>query len=168
MKKIIKCVIILVLCLILVGCGEKNLSNDSAIINYNFNETAQFDNFTITALEIVQMEIFEDDVLKPKKGNVFVSVRFCIENISDEQVIISSLGMFKSYADGNEVEMSVTGSTEFTSRFYEETAIDCVMNSGDKKTGWYTVEIPEDWQELNIFVKSSVFSDDYVKFTYAK
>ena len=168
MNKIIKYVVILVLCFALVGCGGKNLYNDSTIINYNFNETAQFDDFTITALELVQMEVFEDDILKPKKGNVFVSVRFCVENISDEKVIISSLGMFKAYADGNIAKMSVVGSTEFTSRFNEEAVIDCAINSKDTKMGWYTVEIPEDWQELNIFVKSSSLSNDYVKFTYAK
>ena len=168
MNKIIKCAIVLVvICAFLTGCGGENLLKDSSVINYRFNETAKFDNFNITPMIIFQMEISENDILKPKRGNAFVSVRFDIENISDEDVVITSLGMFKAYADGYAVEISVTGSTAFTSA-YEEIVVDGVLKSGDKKTGWLTVEVPEEWQELSIFVKSSTLSNDYVRFTYDK
>ncbi len=163
MKKIMKYLIIFALCIPLTGCADRDLLNDSSILNYGFNETAQFDNLAFTAVEIVEMKFSDDYILKPKKGKVYISVKFDIENISDEKQSVSSLGMFKVYVDGNADRLSIFGSTAL-----DEEIVDGVIEPGNKKTGWFTVEIPDDWQELKIFVKSSVLSNDYVQFTYSK
>ena len=168
MKKIISCLLIFLMCFVFVGCGDNNLTEDATIPDYNFNETAQFENFNITASQIVKMEIFEDDIIKPKDGHVFLALKFSVVNFSEEQVGITSLGMFETYADGEKVKISIKGLTEFISRFTEEIAIDGFVNPAETRTGWYVVEVPEDWQELSVFVRPYSTFGEYVKFTYIK
>ena len=65
---------------------------------FALNETAVFENIKITANEMEQSE--GEEFFAPEEGNVFVGVKFTIENTSNEEQNISSMLLFDAYVDG--------------------------------------------------------------------
>lgn len=161
MRKVGKYFAMFLLCVLLTSCASKDLLSDTSIINYGLNETVYFEDLAITAKEIVELSPLENDFIEIEKGEAHVSVRFEIENISDDDESVTSLGMFKAYADGEEADLSLMGTA-----VYDKEIIDGTLNAGESKTGWFTVKVPREWKELVIFVKSGVIANDYVKFTF--
>ena len=95
--------------------------------------------------------------------NVFVGVKFTIENISDEEQSISSLLSFTAYIDDVKCDYSISAATVFN-----EGTLDGSIAPGKKLIGWYSVEIPSDWKNLEIDVKPDILSDNTAKFVLSK
>ncbi len=128
---------------------------------WGLNETAEFKNLKITATDI--QESNGSDFLGPQEGNTFIGVKFEIENISDETQSISSMLLFEAYADGIKCDYSFTANTAF-----DEGTLDGDLSAGKKMVGWYAIEIPEDWQSLELEVKANWLSDNTAKFVFEK
>ena len=128
---------------------------------FKLNETAVFKNLKITATK--QEESTGKDFFTPEDGNVFVGVKFTIENISDEEQSISSLLSFTAYIDDVKCDYSISAATVFN-----EGTLDGSIAPGKKLIGWYSVEIPSDWKNLEIDVKPDILSDNTAKFVLSK
>ena len=86
-----------------------------------------------------------------------------IENISDEEQSISSLLSFTAYIDDVKCDYSISAATVFN-----EGTLDGSIAPGKKLVGWYSVEIPSDWENLEIDVKPDILSDNTAKFVLSK
>lgn len=128
---------------------------------FKLNETAVFKNLKITANEL--KESAGEDFFTPEDGNVFVGVKFTIENTSDEEQSISSLLSFTAYIDDVKCDYSISAATVFN-----EGTLDGSIAPGKKLVGWYSVEIPSDWESLEIDVKPDILSDNTAKFVLTK
>ena len=170
-KNIICTAICLLLALALVGCFEDTPKKETNSVTstpvtetkdevFALNETAVFENLKITATEIKESK--GSSFLNPEAGNVFIGVNFTIENISNEEQAISSLLLFDAYADDVSCEYSITGATDF------KKTVDGTIAAGKKIIGGYVVEAPENWQKLELDVKSEWLSSVNARFEFTK
>lgn len=138
------------------GAGEVSSSEDNT---FSLNETAVFDNIKITADEIKQSS--GESLFQPESGNVFVGVQFTIENISEKDQNISSVLLFDAYADGVKCDYSLEAKCVFS-----DGTLDGTLTPGKKMVGYYSVEIPKDWSELELEVKSQWLSNAKATFVF--
>lgn len=124
---------------------------------FDLNETAVFKNLKITATEIKKDT--GSDLFKPEEGNIFLGVKFTIENISDEDQALSTLLLFDAYADDVKCAYSINASVAL-----QEGTLDGSLSPGKKMTGYYAVEVPEGTQIIDLEVKSSWLSSSKATF----
>lgn len=129
--------------------------------DYKLNETAVFKNIKVTATEIKESN--GSEFFGPDAGNVFVGVKFVIENISDESQSISSLLLFEPYADDVKCEYSITANADFGGG-----TLDGEIAAGKRMEGWYAVEVPSSWSKIELDVKSSWLSENSARFLFNK
>lgn len=126
---------------------------------FGLNETAVFANLKVSAIDF---EISEGvDYFTPAEGNVFVGVKFEIANTSEEEQSISSLIMFEGYVDGVKSDMSISASCAF-----DEGTLDGSLASGKKMIGWYALEVPADWEEIEVVVQPDLMADSNATFVF--
>lgn len=167
--------IVLVLCLALVfltSCadepvGREDYSSQPAKVEetkkdeFALNETAVFQDLKFTATEIKETE--GEGFFVPEEGNVFVGVNFVIENVSDEEQAISSLLLFEGYADDVKLSYSLNAACAFG-----DGTLDGTIASGKKLVGWYAMEVPENWETIELHIKADLFSSKTAKFIFNK
>ncbi len=177
MKKLLVMLLALVICFSLSACvadsapskeiasGESNSSDTTETTEkddtFKINETAVFENLKFTATEL--KESTGGDFFKPEAGNIYVGIKFTVENISDEEQSISSLLLFDGYVDDTKRDYSFVA----TSLFGEDT-LDGDIAPGKKLEGWYGMEIPADWAKIEINVKTDLLSDTLATFVFEK
>lgn len=115
---------------------------------FGINETAVLKTLKITANELKESN--GKQFAQPHEGKVFLGVKFTIENISEKDQIMSSLLLFNAYIDGVKCNYSLPASIVF-----DEGTIDGTVAPNKKLVGWYTVEVPKDWSNLELQIKSS-------------
>lgn len=128
---------------------------------FSINETANLRTIRVTANEM--KESLGSKYVNADDGKVFVGVKFTIENISDEEQSISTGLLFDAYADGIKQEYSISANMAFS-----EGTLSGTLSPGKKLVGWYAVEVPEDWKELELQVKSFWLSSTKATFVLKK
>lgn len=174
-KKVYFClsmVLVIALLLTCIGCGSKSATSKQADTmetaeiadsnkTFGLNETAVFDKINVTAKDL--QESTGTQFFKPGEGKIFVGVQFEIENISNEDVSISSLLLFDVYADGVKCDYSTSAACTFS-----DGTLDGEVAAGKKLIGYYAVEVPQKWQELEFHVKDSWLSNTKAQFLFQK
>ena len=170
MKKILCCILCVLMVFCLTACSDTptkeigsgaqtNAGNGTPKDEtFSLNETAVFDDLKITATEIKETK--GDDFFEPEDGKVFVGVKFTIENVSSEEQSISSILLFDAYADDVKCEYSFNAACAF------DEGLDGDLAAGKKMIGWYAVEVPKEWQNIELEVKSSWLSSSSAKFVF--
>ncbi len=173
MKKLLALVLCVVLCLSFVGCAQsgptKEIADDNSATEnteraetvFGLNETAVFDTLKVTALEM--KETNGEEFFEPEAGNKFVGVKFEVENISEEEQTISTLLLFEGYVDDVKCEYSFNAACAFS-----DGTLDGDIAPGKKLVGWYALEVPTGWQEIELDVQSNWLSDSEAKFIFEK
>lgn len=146
--------------------GGSTQSKESAVsepeeMTFAIGETAVFDDVKITATEFKESK--GKEYFEPAEGKVFLGVKFTIENVSEEDVNISSLVQFSGYADDISLEYSISASMAF-----EDGSLDGTIAKGKKLIGWYSAEVPKDWKQLQIDFKPEIFSNTKASFIINK
>ncbi|MBE6904607.1 MAG: DUF4352 domain-containing protein [Ruminococcaceae bacterium] len=126
---------------------------------YKLNDAAVFKDLKFTATEIKESN--GDGFFEPESGNVFVGVKFTIENISDEEQSVSSLLLFEGYVDDVKSSYSLSAACAF-----DEGTLDGTVAAGKKLVGWYALEVPENWSTIELDVQSSWLSNSSAKFVF--
>lgn len=139
--------------------GTEKTNSQSSDSTFGLNETAVFSNISVTATEC--KESSGDGLWQPDEGNVFVGVKFTVENTSDTDQTISSLLLFDAYVDGVKCAYSFSANTAFS-----DGTLDGTVSPGKKLVGYYGVEVPSDWQELELQVQSSWLSNAKAAFVF--
>ena len=171
MKKIFLLLLCVALCFSFVGCVEDDVpekevytpqsSVEKSEEIFGLNESAVFDALKFTAIEIKQSD--GKDFFTPEAGNVFVGVKFQIENISDEEKAVSTILLFDGYTDDIKCDYSINASCVF-----DEGTLDGTIAPGKKLVGWYAVEVPASWRSLELQVQSNWLSNNKAKFVFEK
>lgn len=171
MKKLLLLFLCLALCFSAIGCtidsapekeqasSSQGNSNAQTPQTFGLNESAVFSNLKFTATELSQSD--GKDFFVPNTGNVFVGIKFTIENISNEDQSISSLLLFEGYVDDVKTSWSVSASCVF-----DEGTLDGTIAPGKKLVGWYSVEVPANWKTLELKVQNSIWSNNSATFVF--
>ena len=172
-KKLICLVTAVLMLFVFVGCVE--IEDDPSKEEYSstevstqakadetfgLNETAVFKELKMTATEI--KESSGEDFFEPESGNVFLGVKFTIENISDEEQTISSMLLFDAYVDDVSCDYSLSAACVF------DEGIDATIAPGKKVVGWYAVEIPSNWSSFELQAKANWLSNSSATFVFSK
>ena len=171
MKKLLAVVLTVVLCFSLVGClGEEGPSKETnkpaehqkaEDLVFGLNETAVFEELKFTATEIKESN--GDAFFTPESGNIFVGINFTVENISDEEQSVSTILLFEGYADDVKCDYSFSASCAFS-----DGSLDGTIAPGKKLVGWYALEVPKDWSNIELNVQSDWLSNNSAKFVFEK
>lgn len=128
---------------------------------FKLNETATFKNLKVTATNCEESNGV--DFFTPEAGNVFVGIKFAIENTSAETQSISSLLSFTAYVDDVKCDYSFNAACAF-----DEGTLDGDVAAGKKLVGWYAVEVPSNWQSIQIDFQADLFSSTPAQFVFNK
>lgn len=128
---------------------------------FGLNESAVFKNIKITAIDFA--ESHGESFYEPDEGNVFVGIKFEIENISDETQSTSTLLLFDGYVDDVKVSYSFNAQMAFN-----EGTLDGEILPNKKLVGWYAIEVPENWEKVELSVKSEWLSSSSAVFAFEK
>ncbi|MBR3381620.1 MAG: DUF4352 domain-containing protein [Clostridia bacterium] len=101
--------------------------------------------------------VFESDnsYLQPDDGNVYIFLRFFVENIGSSDKNVSSFD-FECYADGYNCDSFYSG----------DEALSATLSPGRTTTGCVYFEVPEKAEEVEVEFEADVWSSDKVKFAY--
>ena len=173
MKKLLCILFALVMLLILPACTVEDApsketaptqaqqSTEKKDETFALNETAAFKALKFTATELKESD--GDDFFTPATGNVFVGIKFTIENISDEEQSVSSLLLFDAYADDIKCDYSFSAACAF-----DEGTLDGSVAPGKKLVGWYAMEVPSNWKCLELNVQTTLLSNNSATFVFEK
>lgn len=172
MKKIICLLMSLMLLISLTACGMGDaptkesgggtaVSTEKKETTFGINDAAVFKNLKFTATEI--KESSGEGFFVPEDGNVFVGIKFTVENISDEEQSVSSLLLFEGYADDVKLSYSLSAVCAF-----DEGTLDGTIAAGKKLIGWYALEVPENWATIELDVQADWMSNSSAKFVFTK
>ena len=126
---------------------------------FGINETAVFDDLKFTATEVKMSS--GQDFYTPEAGNVFVGIKFIIENISQEEQAVSSLLLFDGYADDIKCAYSFSATCAFA-----EGTIDGNIAPGKKMVGWYALEVPAEWSNIDLVGKANLWAASSATFAF--
>lgn len=169
MKKVVFLILCVVMCLSVVSCFEEPVKETNSVSSqtekteqkFGLNESAVFSSLKFTATQIKESD--GENFFTPQTGNVFIGVKFTVENISDEEQSISTLLLFDGYVDDVKCEYSISASCAF-----DEGTLDGSIAPGKKLVGWYALEVPKEWKQLELNVQSNLFSNNSAKFVFEK
>ncbi len=173
MKKLLAIIISAVLCLSLSACisddtptkeqadQSTEISTESKEDIFGLNETAVFEDLKFTASEL--KESTGSGFFTPESGKVFIGIKFTIENISKEEQSVSTLLLFDGYADDIKCDYSFNAACVF-----DEGTLDGSITPGKKLVGWYSLEVPSDWSNIELNVHSDWLSNSTAKFVFTK
>lgn len=162
MKKILT--VLLTLCIVVsfAACSVgDNSSQEMKDETFGLNDTSTFENLKVTATQLEESN--GKEYFTAESGKVFVGVNFEIENISQETQYISSMLLFDAYADDVKCEYSISAEMAFG-----DGTLDGELAPGKKLVGWYAVEVPQEWEQLELEVKSDWLSNSKAKFVFTK
>lgn len=128
---------------------------------FALNETAVFSDLKFTATEISESN--GTDFFKPEEGNVFVGVKFTIENVSSESQSVSNMLLFDGYVDDVKSSYSFNAAIVF-----DEGTLDGTIAPGKKLVGWYSLEVPKEWKTIELEVQDSWISSSSATFVFEK
>lgn len=142
--------------------AKENKETESQKVTFGLNETAVFENLKFTATELKESN-GGDTFFIPDSGNVFVGIKFIVENISEEEQSVSSILLFDGYVDDIKCSYSISANCIF-----DEGTIDGTVVPGKKLIGWYALEVPEDWSTIELQVQQTWLSDNSATFVFEK
>ncbi len=174
MKRILLFFLLATLCFSLVSCtldeaptkerteaDTEQTVAESKVETFGLNDTAAFKNLKFTAMTIE--ENTGEDFFQPEVGNVFVGIKFTIENISNENQNVSTLMLFEGYCDDIKCSYSISAACVF-----DEGTLDGEIAPGKKLVGWYALEVPENWASIELDVASDRLSNKSARFVFEK
>lgn len=171
MKKLLAIFLSLVLCFCFCACETDDepskekvdavSSQESKEESFSLNETAVFKDLKFTATEIKESD--GETFFTPESGNVFVGVKFIIENISDEEQAVSTILLFEGYVDDVKCQYSISAAAAFNGE-----TLDGSVAPGKKLVGWYALEVPKEWSTIELHVQSSWLSNNSANFVFTK
>lgn len=118
---------------------------ESAKTTYSVGDTAVAKSYKIT---VESLEVIESDnqFAQPDEGNEFVEVSLLIENLSEVELIVSSV-YFDAYVDDFTINEDLSARVAS-----KQESMNGTVGSGKKIKGSLCYQVPENWTELEIKV----------------
>lgn len=124
---------------------------------YGIGEIAETKAIKATITDVEKSE--GDQFNKPSDGNEFILININIENLSDNDIAISSVLSFNSYVDDESMNESISALMT-----KDKKSLDGTMAPGKKLSGTLGYEVPKGWKEIEIHFEPEVFRDNKIKF----
>lgn len=123
---------------------------------YSVGDTATAKSYkmTIESLNVVESD---NQFAQPDEGNEFIEIVLLIENISDNELNVSSLMNFDAYVDGFAINEDLSAQVASG-----KDTMNGTLASGKKLKGVLCYQVPEDWNELEIAVDLGYSSKDEI------
>lgn len=121
---------------------------------YGLNDTIETPTYKVTALEVKTIE--GHGIYTPEDGNMFLGVKFRIENVSGEEQTVSTLLLFDTYADGERAGSGFMAELALS----DEESLSGNLAPGGSREGYYGIEAPIGTTELEIHVMELFSSED--------
>jgi len=106
------------------------------------NQTIAVNGLSYTATEIKRSK--GASLNSPANGNVFIGVKFTVENSTSENKIVPALGLFDTYADNAKYLYSANSLMAFGNPIGGDLA------PGKQMVGWHAIEVPSDAKTLTL------------------
>lgn len=119
---------------------------------FYMGETAVLKGVEVSLVNVT--ESTGSDFNTPEEGNVFVLCEFDIHNGSDEEINVSSMLSFEAYCD----EYACTYSLPALLEKGNKNQLDGSVAAGKRFNGVIGYEVPENWEELEVRFKPSIWS----------
>ena len=103
----------------------------------------------------------------PGEGSEFVFVNFEINNNTEEEITVSSMASFESYCCGYRLDYSPEAFTALATN-QDRQQMDGAIAGGNTLNGYLCLEVPTDWQVIEIHYSTDVWSNNKVKFIIEK
>ncbi len=100
---------------------------------------------------------------KPNEGNTFVFIEFEISNNSDADKTISSMLSFETYCDDYLLEYSGNALMALSLN-KDAQGLDGTIVPGKKMKGTLALEVPENWDEIEVYFVDSLWTDRKLSF----
>lgn len=130
---------------------------------YEIGEVAVRNNIVIVLNGYIESEGNEWGY--PKDGNEFILAEFEIENKTDSEIIVNSLLSFDVYCDNYKVDFSASA---LTANSIDYAQVDGNIAPGKILKGNLGIEVPIDWNQIEIYYRDSEWTDDIVGFVINK
>lgn len=124
-------------------------------------EIAELNNVQVTLTDY--KESTGSEYNKPTDGKIFLLAEFEIANNTDKEMAISSMLSFEAYADDYKLDYSVGAMID-----KEGSQLDGSIAAGKKMKGWIGWEVPQDYQNVEIYFTDNVWSSDKFVFIIEK
>lgn len=170
MRKIISVFLAVILCGSFIGCvpSDEPIKEQATVQSktekedevFGLNESAVFKDLKFTATEIKESK--GKDFFEPEADNIFVGIKFEVENVSEEEQTVSTLLLFDAYCDDIKCEYSLSANCVF------DGTLDGTIAPGKKLVGWYSLEVPADWGNIELNIQSNWLSSNAAKFVFTK
>lgn len=133
---------------------------------YTIGEKAEYKGFEMTMLGYTESE--GGSWGEPQDGNIFLFPEFEIYNGTKDEVTISTLmGSFEVYCDDYKMESSTSAMTYSSAEKMKD--IGGSVAPGKKNKGIYnTLEVPKDWEKIEILYFDNMFKDATFTFVIEK
>lgn len=121
--------------------------------DYTVGQTADFDGVKVTLRDVVTYP--GDTYATPAAGNEYIRIGWTVDNGTDEDFNTTGF-MTTVFVDGTQTETAVVGAGD-TFPITE-------LIPDSNASGYYTYEVPTNWQKIQVRVKANALSDDQVMF----
>ncbi|MGF7059291.1 DUF4352 domain-containing protein [Brassicibacter mesophilus] len=124
---------------------------------FKLGETVETNKIKATISDIEKPK--GNDFIRPADGKEFVLLNVTIENISSEEINISSMLSFNAYTDDESMNESLSAQTakEGTK------TLDGTIAAGKKLTGILGYEVPRDWKKIEVHFTPDAWDDITIK-----
>lgn len=123
---------------------------------YSVGDTATAKSYKMT-IESLTVVDSDNQFNQPDEGNEFVEIVLLVENISDNELNVSSLMNFDAYVDGFAINEDLSAQVASG-----KDTMNGTLASGKKLRGVLCYQVPEDWNELEITVDLGYSSKDEI------
>ncbi len=147
--------------------NEKNRTEKSETKNGNnqtvfkVGETAEYKDVQLTLINYE--ESVGNDWGKPEDGKIFVFPEIEIYNNSDREISISSMASFECYVDDYKSDFSSNAFMAISTEDGKQ-QLDGSVAPGKKMKGVLGIEVPTDWNIIEIYYKDNVWLDSNFSF----
>ncbi|MGN0404608.1 MAG: DUF4352 domain-containing protein [Bariatricus sp.] len=132
---------------------------------YALGDTATLNDISIQVTDYEESK--GDEWASPQEGNVFVFVNLTISNQTEKDITVSSMASFESYCNEVKLDYSVNAFTALATNT-DRQQMDGSIAPGSSLNGYLCLEVPTDWQDLEIHYTDQIWKDEGVVFKISK
>lgn len=140
----------------------ENPITEPAKTTYAVGDTATTKSYkmTVESLNVIESN---NQFAQPEEGKEFIEISLLIENISDNELNVSSLMNFDAYVDGFAINEDLSAQVASG-----KGSLDGTLASGKKLNGVLCYQVPLDWSELEITIDLGFTSKDEITLLLSK
>lgn len=132
---------------------------------FKVGETVEYKEVQISLLSYEESQ--GNEWGSPANGNIFVYAEFEIINNSNNEISISSMISFENYCDGYKLDYSSNALMAISTEDNKH-QLDGSIAPGKKMKGVLGLEVPNNWENIEIYYKDNVWLDSNFSFVIEK